>query len=279
MSSSPRSRFKKALTVVNNIPQDEVGLQPVPTDRLKFYGLYKQATVGECNIPKPSSRKLVDYAKWKAWYRVRNLKPMEAQTMYVNALVELLAEFIHRYPNNQYIAFAEEALHSLESQDSTSSDEEDYYVDSWDDDPTHEPHHFTDDTQLVTSPTVSYFTNPSLISHTTSSTTCIGDEKKQWKHIPEQHLEALQTKVAALTEQMDRFKHELLLPQQQRYVSLVWLLKTMLKHALANTLLASLWFGILWHRQSPIALALVDYCSPLVKRWILKKVVFWKLTV
>lgn len=62
--SSFQSRFSRALTVVDAIPQNEVGFQPAPTDRLKFYGLYKQATLGECNIPKPSSRKIIDYAKW-----------------------------------------------------------------------------------------------------------------------------------------------------------------------------------------------------------------------
>ncbi|KAI8332049.1 acyl CoA binding protein-domain-containing protein [Chlamydoabsidia padenii] len=118
-----QSRFNRALAVVHSLPQDETGLRPIPTDRLKFYGLYKQATVGECNTPKPSSRKVVDYAKWKAWYRVRQLDRLEAQNLYVNALVELLVEFIHRYPSNPYVDFAKEALQSLETDIPAGSEE------------------------------------------------------------------------------------------------------------------------------------------------------------
>ncbi|SAM03808.1 hypothetical protein [Absidia glauca] len=341
--SSFQPRFSRALTVVDTIPQNKVGFQPAPTDRLKFYGLYKQATLGECNIPKPSSRKIVDYAKWKAWYRVRHLSSMDAQTMYVNALVELLAEFIHRYPNSQYVPFAKEALFSLESSQDGSEEEGrcyvaflhladqplsllhlDFYVDSWE-----QPHcqPSLHDTHLFISPNTASHRPPSLVSqtpslHTSSSTSITHHDPRTPPilsprlyhqqspyhdyHHPDQQkippsprsrgssstlppladlpseeesqtVEILQTKIAALSEQMDRLRHELH-PRPSSF-SWRWFLKTMLKHVLANSVLAGFWFCILWHRQSPIALALVDYCMPLLKRWILKRVMFWKLTV
>ena len=34
---------------------------------LKLYGLYKQATIGDCNEPAPSRLQVVANTKWKAW--------------------------------------------------------------------------------------------------------------------------------------------------------------------------------------------------------------------
>jgi diazepam-binding inhibitor (GABA receptor modulating acyl-CoA-binding protein) len=56
-------RFTHALAIVRAIPQNGT-FQPVAADKLQFYGLYKQATEGDVNMPRPSSRQVVDYAKW-----------------------------------------------------------------------------------------------------------------------------------------------------------------------------------------------------------------------
>ncbi|ORZ18481.1 acyl CoA binding protein-domain-containing protein [Absidia repens] len=380
-------RFNRALVVVRSIPEHEVGLQPIPMDRLKFYGLYKQATLGECNTPKPSSRKVVEYAKWKAWYRVRHLSSMEAQNLYVNALVELLVEFINRYPNNQYIEFAKEALHSLESDLPAESYVEETgheaYADAWEptaltgdghDPLTHiEPHHLTNYTHLVTSPTISsFFTNdsmasnspslhasttPSSVTHTNDPQTPLLSPQQHKQHprhydwqkwsttnptimdvasplsetarlknnndnnkptttgttlmsspslsssescsqllpqndahnnkFPERTLENLQTEVTALTEQMDRLRQELKDKEMMKqHFGIGWLLRTLIKHLLANSLIAGILFCILWRRRSPLAVALVDHLTPQIKmllrsmiRSTVKKVMFWKLTV
>jgi len=34
---------------------------------LRFYALFKQATVGPCNVPKPGMLEFVAKAKWQAW--------------------------------------------------------------------------------------------------------------------------------------------------------------------------------------------------------------------
>ncbi|KAL7984531.1 hypothetical protein Chor_003101 [Crotalus horridus] len=54
--------FEKAKEQVNLL-QDE----PSDDIKLKLYGLYKQATVGPCNIPKPSILDFINKAKWDAW--------------------------------------------------------------------------------------------------------------------------------------------------------------------------------------------------------------------
>jgi len=40
-------------------------------DKLVFYGLYKQATVGPCNTPKPSCFAWADTAKWQRWQALK----------------------------------------------------------------------------------------------------------------------------------------------------------------------------------------------------------------
>ncbi len=37
-------------------------------NKLIVYGLYKQATVGDCNTSKPSMLDFVGKAKWNSWY-------------------------------------------------------------------------------------------------------------------------------------------------------------------------------------------------------------------
>lgn len=110
-SYTTQIRFCRALNVVRSLP-DKGALQPTSTEKLNLYGLYKQATQGDCNISRPSSRQMGRYAKWyeymsciklqvvltwsnrKAWERRRGLSPVDAQRLYVNSLVELLMEVV-----------------------------------------------------------------------------------------------------------------------------------------------------------------------------------------
>lgn len=62
--------------------------------KLQFYGLYKQATKGDCNLPKPSFFNIPGRRKWTAWNHNRGMDPDEAQRKYITA-VEELQEMIH----------------------------------------------------------------------------------------------------------------------------------------------------------------------------------------
>ncbi|KAI8989356.1 acyl-CoA-binding protein [Pilobolus umbonatus] len=93
-------RFCRALAVVRSLPTSSGGsFQPSIGDKLNFYGLYKQAVVGDIMLLKPSSRMVVQYAKWKAWDRLRGVRPIDAQKMYIDALIQLLDKVtIHDKP-------------------------------------------------------------------------------------------------------------------------------------------------------------------------------------
>ncbi|CEP15684.1 hypothetical protein [Parasitella parasitica] len=132
-SYTTQLKFAQALSTIRAIPQNST-LQPIVSEKLQFYGLYKQATEGDVNIPRPSSRQVVDYAKWKAWSRMKGMSPIEAQKLYVESLIQLLTELVHRYPRNEQTEFLEKALESLQyiSHSDTEHEDEELFQDAYD---------------------------------------------------------------------------------------------------------------------------------------------------
>mmetsp|Transcript_23145 Transcript_23145/g.28445 ORF Transcript_23145/g.28445 Transcript_23145/m.28445 type:complete len:470 (+) Transcript_23145:169-1578(+) len=60
---------------------------------LKLYGLFKQATVGDCRIPAPKMMKLVASAKWKAWKANEGLSVLDAMNNYVDYVAKISKDF------------------------------------------------------------------------------------------------------------------------------------------------------------------------------------------
>lgn len=54
---------KTRLGTLTNDPGNDV--------KLKLYALFKQATVGPCNTPKPGMMDFVNRAKWSAWSELK----------------------------------------------------------------------------------------------------------------------------------------------------------------------------------------------------------------
>lgn len=54
-----------------------------------IYGLYKQATVGDCNTPKPSALDFVGKSKWNAWNSNQGISKLSAMKMYISKAVEI----------------------------------------------------------------------------------------------------------------------------------------------------------------------------------------------
>ena len=83
MSNSPQ--FIQATEVVRklkNTPDNEtLG---------RLYGLYKQATVGDNNTPKPSFFNLKDKIKWENWDNNRGLSTYDAEVQYITLVNSLI---------------------------------------------------------------------------------------------------------------------------------------------------------------------------------------------
>ncbi|XP_056868753.1 enoyl-CoA delta isomerase 2, mitochondrial isoform X1 [Takifugu flavidus] len=59
--------------------------------KLKIYALFKQATQGPCDTPKPSMLDFVNKAKWDSWKSLGSTTPEEAQQQYCDLIGSLLA--------------------------------------------------------------------------------------------------------------------------------------------------------------------------------------------
>ena len=56
----------------------------------KFYGLYKQATLGDNDTPKPSFINMKDSVKWNNWTNCKGMSTYEAEVAYITLVNELL---------------------------------------------------------------------------------------------------------------------------------------------------------------------------------------------
>ena len=52
-------------------------------DKLEFYGLFKQATVGDCNTERPGMFDPKGKAKWDAWDAKKGMSADDAKAAYV----------------------------------------------------------------------------------------------------------------------------------------------------------------------------------------------------
>ncbi|KAI0192558.1 acyl CoA binding family protein [Xylaria flabelliformis] len=103
MADSVDRVFVHALSTVKKIPKTGA-LRPPPSDRLRLYGLYKQAMEGDVDgvmdRPRPGSGLEGDELqrekdKWDAWNSQSGLSRTEAKRRYVEALIDTM----HRYAN------------------------------------------------------------------------------------------------------------------------------------------------------------------------------------
>ncbi|KAF7800119.1 hypothetical protein EIP86_011364 [Pleurotus ostreatoroseus] len=86
------AQFDRAVEIVQNLPKTG----PIQTDyeeKLLMYSLYKQATVGNVQGPRPSVWEMLARAKWDAWAKHKDLEQYEAKWLYVDALLKVLRRY------------------------------------------------------------------------------------------------------------------------------------------------------------------------------------------
>ncbi|KAI8366049.1 acyl-CoA-binding protein [Radiomyces spectabilis] len=79
----PSPAFEKAAAEAQQLPK-----KPSDDDLLQLYGLYKQATIGDCNTNKPTFDIKGRY-KWTAWDNLKGMNQAEAETQYIAKVEEL----------------------------------------------------------------------------------------------------------------------------------------------------------------------------------------------
>jgi diazepam-binding inhibitor (GABA receptor modulating acyl-CoA-binding protein) len=64
---------------------------PSNGDLLFLYGLYKQATTGDCNVAQPWAVQIESRVKWEAWNKNKGMERMNAMRQYVDKVEELMS--------------------------------------------------------------------------------------------------------------------------------------------------------------------------------------------
>ncbi|XP_076827280.1 enoyl-CoA delta isomerase 2 [Brachyhypopomus gauderio] len=77
--------FNNAKTQLGTLKKD-----PGNEVKLKIYALFKQATQGPCNTPKPGMLDFVNKAKWDAWKSLGSLSQEQAREQYVDVIKSLV---------------------------------------------------------------------------------------------------------------------------------------------------------------------------------------------
>ncbi|XP_066480461.1 enoyl-CoA delta isomerase 2-like isoform X2 [Tiliqua scincoides] len=76
-------KAKAQLQLLKNDPGNEV--------KLKLYALFKQATQGSCNTPKPGMLDFINKAKWDAWKSLGTLPQESARQKYIELVSSLIS--------------------------------------------------------------------------------------------------------------------------------------------------------------------------------------------
>lgn len=85
-AASPEA-FQRAVDTVPKLKDD-----PGNEVKLQLYALFKQASTGQCNTPKPGMMDFVGKAKHEAWSKLGSMSQDEARTKYVETVEKLVKE-------------------------------------------------------------------------------------------------------------------------------------------------------------------------------------------
>lgn len=78
------SKFNNACNLIKIYPKNVEN-----KDLLYLYGMYKQATLGNCNILEPSSYDFKKHAKWNEWNNNKDITKNVAMAFYISRVNEL----------------------------------------------------------------------------------------------------------------------------------------------------------------------------------------------
>lgn len=77
--------FNDIVEIINNNKKNkEITDNYTTENKLDMYKYYKQATVGDCNVPEPWKMYFETHAKWSAWYSIKGMSKEEAMKEYID---------------------------------------------------------------------------------------------------------------------------------------------------------------------------------------------------
>ena len=86
-----KAAFDAANAFVASSKKGEIDLSN--SDKLMFYALYKQSTVGPCSGKQPSRMQIVARAKFDAWNSLKQMSKKDAQLKFIEILAKKNPKF------------------------------------------------------------------------------------------------------------------------------------------------------------------------------------------
>lgn len=80
--------FNDAVSIVKQLLQI-----PNNLELLYLYKYYKQATIGDINIEKPSMLNLNELTKWKVWDSIKGTSKYDSEVKYIKFVNELIKKY------------------------------------------------------------------------------------------------------------------------------------------------------------------------------------------
>lgn len=82
--------FTLAVNIVTSRLPRNGSAQVSYSSKLSLYALYKQATEGDVNTPRPGLLDMLGRAKWDAWKERQGMSDKDAKLLYVESLAKIL---------------------------------------------------------------------------------------------------------------------------------------------------------------------------------------------
>jgi diazepam-binding inhibitor (GABA receptor modulating acyl-CoA-binding protein) len=82
------AHFKLAAETVKKLK-----VQPSDDELLTLYGWYKQATVGDVNVPKPGFLDFKGQKKWDSWAKVKGASLYDSEVNYIMIVNNLIKKY------------------------------------------------------------------------------------------------------------------------------------------------------------------------------------------
>ncbi|GAA6024678.1 hypothetical protein JCM8202_000437 [Rhodotorula sphaerocarpa] len=89
------ARFERAVDMIQSLPKSGP-IQTTYEQKLHLYSFYKQATEGDISGSRPGILDILGRAKWDAWNKCKGLSSLEAERLYVDALIRVLRGYKDR---------------------------------------------------------------------------------------------------------------------------------------------------------------------------------------
>uniref|UniRef100_A0A8C6XCE4 Acyl-CoA binding domain containing 4 n=1 Tax=Naja naja TaxID=35670 RepID=A0A8C6XCE4_NAJNA len=95
-----QTQFEAAVQVIQGLPRNGF-YRPSYEEMLRFYGYYKQATMGQCQIPRPGFWDPIGRYKWDAWKSLGKMTKEEAMAAYIMEMKKAAQKVINTVPTDE----------------------------------------------------------------------------------------------------------------------------------------------------------------------------------